>query len=107
MTCDTVSVSQDEDADNRTERTWGNIELRTRYSHVDLIHMIGGADLERGAVTRDGCFSTVLIQDSYHKKCLTCRRAGFRIRICISFLKLLHRMKTKTDYYGKKEKYKN
>jgi hypothetical protein len=52
---ETVSLSQDEDADNRTERTWGNIELRTRYSHVDLIHMIGGADIERGTVTRDGC----------------------------------------------------
>ena len=47
-----MSFSQDEDADNRTERTWGNIELRTRYSHVDLIHMIGGADIERGTVTR-------------------------------------------------------
>jgi hypothetical protein len=52
---ETVPLSQDEDADNRTERTWGNIELRTRYSHVDLIHMIGGADIERGTVTRDGC----------------------------------------------------
>ena len=23
--------------------------MRTKYSHVDLIHMIGGADLERGS----------------------------------------------------------
>ena len=34
-------LSNDEDADNRTERTWGDIEKRTKYSHVDLIHMIG------------------------------------------------------------------
>ena len=33
--------SNDEDADNRTERTWGDITYRTKYSHVDLIHMIG------------------------------------------------------------------
>ena len=33
--------SNDEDADNRTERTWGDTEKRTKYSHVDLIHMIG------------------------------------------------------------------
>merc|ERR1712141_135617 len=49
-----VPVSNDEDADNRTERTFGDIEQRKKYSHVDLIHMIGGADLERGAVTAGG-----------------------------------------------------
>jgi len=49
-----VPISNDEDADNRTERTWGDIEKRTKYSHVDLIHMIGGADLERGTVTSGG-----------------------------------------------------
>jgi len=46
-----VPISNDEDKDNRTERTWGDIEKRTKYSHVDLIHMIGGADLVRGTVT--------------------------------------------------------
>jgi len=46
-----VPISNDEDADNRTERTWGDTEKRTKYSHVDLIHMIGGADLVRGTVT--------------------------------------------------------
>merc|ERR1712226_53695 len=49
-----VPISNDEDKDNRTERTYGDIEQRKKYSHVDLIHMIGGADLERGAVTAGG-----------------------------------------------------
>merc|ERR1711974_378540 len=44
----------DEDADNRVERTWGDIEGRKKYSHFDLIHMIGGVDTERGAVTSGG-----------------------------------------------------
>ena len=42
---------KDEDADNRTERTHGDVEGRKKYSHVDLIHMIGGMDAERGTVT--------------------------------------------------------
>merc|ERR1712223_322760 len=50
-----VPVSNDEDADNRVERTWGDIEGRKKYSHFDLIHMIGGVDTERGAVTRVIC----------------------------------------------------
>merc|ERR1712012_581798 len=49
-----VPVSIDEDADNRTERTFGDIEQRKKYSHVDLIHMIGGMDAERGTVTAGG-----------------------------------------------------
>merc|ERR1712156_564347 len=49
-----VPVSNDEDADNRVERTWGDIEGRKKYSHFDLIHMIGGVDTERGAVTSGG-----------------------------------------------------
>lgn len=49
-----VPVSNDEDADNRTERTFGDIEQRKKYSHVDLIHMIGGMDGERGVVTSGG-----------------------------------------------------
>jgi len=49
-----VPVSNDEDADNRTERTYGDIEGRKKYSHVDLIHMIGGMDAERGTVTSGG-----------------------------------------------------
>lgn len=49
-----MPISNDEDKDNRTERTYGDIKQRKKYSHVDLIHMIGGADLERGAVTAGG-----------------------------------------------------
>ena len=38
----------------RIERTYGDIESRKKYSHVDLIHMIGGVDMERGTVTSGG-----------------------------------------------------
>ena len=51
---ESVPVSNDEDADNRTERTFGDVTLRKKYSHVDLIHMIGGMDAERGTVTAGG-----------------------------------------------------
>jgi len=51
---ESVPVSNDEDADNRTERTWGDITLKTKYSHVDLIHMIGGVDTERGTAVSGG-----------------------------------------------------
>jgi hypothetical protein len=43
-----------QDDDNRTERTFGDITQRKKYSHVDLIHMIGGMDAERGTVTAGG-----------------------------------------------------
>jgi len=46
-----VPVSNDEDKDNRTERTWGDVEAKKKYSHVDLITMIGGVDMNRGSVT--------------------------------------------------------
>merc|ERR1719219_3024649 len=46
-----VPVSNDEDKDNRTERTWGDVEAKKKYSHVDLITMIGGVDMDRGTVT--------------------------------------------------------
>ncbi len=49
-----MSYSYWQDADNRTERTWGNVEQRKKYSHVDLVHMIGGMDGERGSVTAGG-----------------------------------------------------
>jgi len=51
---ESVPISNDEDADNRTERTWGDITVRKKYSHVDLIHMIGGMDAERGTITAGG-----------------------------------------------------
>lgn len=49
-----VPISKDEDADNRVERTWGDVGSKAKYSHFDLIHMIGGVDTERGAVTSGG-----------------------------------------------------
>jgi len=40
--------------DNGVERTWGDVETKKKYSHIDLIHMIDGADGERGSVTAGG-----------------------------------------------------
>jgi len=42
-------VVHDNEDNNEIVRTSGDIEIKKKYSHVDLIHMIGGADLERGA----------------------------------------------------------
>jgi len=73
---ESVPESNNEDADNRTERTFGDITQRKKYSHVDLIHMIGGADLERGTVTAGGrgyylmgpavCLQQALVQLAMH-----------------------------------------
>jgi len=50
-----VPVGDDEDVSNRTERTHGDLlGQRKKYSHVDLVHMIGGMDSERGTVTAGG-----------------------------------------------------
>uniref|UniRef100_A0A7N6BPU7 Serine--tRNA ligase, cytoplasmic n=1 Tax=Anabas testudineus TaxID=64144 RepID=A0A7N6BPU7_ANATE len=45
-----VPISNDEDADNKVERTWGDCDVQKKYSHVDLVVMIDGFDGERGAV---------------------------------------------------------
>uniref|UniRef100_A0A8C7Y511 Serine--tRNA ligase, cytoplasmic n=1 Tax=Oryzias sinensis TaxID=183150 RepID=A0A8C7Y511_9TELE len=45
-----VPISNDEDADNKVERTWGDCSAQKKYSHVDLVVMIDGYDGERGAV---------------------------------------------------------
>lgn len=50
---ESVPVSNDED-ENKVERTFGDCEMRKKYSHVDLIHMIDGMDGERGAVVSGG-----------------------------------------------------
>ena len=31
-------------------RTFGDITVRKKYSHVDLIHMIDGAEMDKGAI---------------------------------------------------------
>ncbi|CAF1265282.1 unnamed protein product [Adineta ricciae] len=45
---DSVPVSDDE-ANNITERTFGDVETRKPYSHIDLMYRIDGYDGERGA----------------------------------------------------------
>lgn len=48
---DDIFSFQDE---NGIERTFGDVVTRKKYSHVDLVVMIDGADNERGAVTSGG-----------------------------------------------------
>lgn len=38
---DSVPVNDNED-ENKVERTYGDCEFKKKYSHVDLIHMIDG-----------------------------------------------------------------
>merc|ERR1711953_1172996 len=44
-----VPISNDEDADNAIVRMVGDVKLDKKYSHVDLIQMVDGVDLERGS----------------------------------------------------------
>ncbi|XP_048740826.1 serine--tRNA ligase, cytoplasmic-like [Ostrea edulis] len=46
-------ISNDED-ENGVERTFGDCESRKKYSHVDLVVMVDGVDIERGSVTAGG-----------------------------------------------------
>ncbi|EYB83027.1 hypothetical protein Y032_0345g3124 [Ancylostoma ceylanicum] len=48
-----VPVSNDE-ANNRVERTFGDITSRKKYSHVDLVVMIDGFDGDRGTTVAGG-----------------------------------------------------
>lgn len=50
LTHESVPISNDEDADNAVERTFGDCETRKRYSHVDLVVMVDGYEGEKGAV---------------------------------------------------------
>ncbi|XP_028131108.1 serine--tRNA ligase, cytoplasmic [Diabrotica virgifera virgifera] len=50
---ESVPVDDNED-NNKVERTFGDCESRKKYSHVDLIVMIDGMDGERGAVVSGG-----------------------------------------------------
>lgn len=50
---DSVPVDDNED-NNRIERTFGDCAQKKDYSHVDLIHMIDGMDGERGAAVSGG-----------------------------------------------------
>lgn len=46
---ESVPVDDNED-NNKVERTFGDCGTRKKYSHVDLICMIDGVDTERGTV---------------------------------------------------------
>ncbi|VEN56348.1 unnamed protein product [Callosobruchus maculatus] len=50
---ESVPVDDDED-NNKIERTFGDCQIRKKYSHVDLIHMIDGMDGERGTTVSGG-----------------------------------------------------
>ncbi|PAV89699.1 hypothetical protein WR25_16715 [Diploscapter pachys] len=50
---DTVPVSDNED-NNRTERTFGDVTIKKKYSHVDLVVMVDGFDGERGTMVAGG-----------------------------------------------------
>lgn len=43
-----VPISNDEDADNKVERIWGDCSVRKKYSHVDLVVMVDGFEGEKG-----------------------------------------------------------
>ncbi|XP_078500341.1 serine--tRNA ligase, cytoplasmic [Lissotriton helveticus] len=45
-----VPISNDEDNDNKVERTWGDCTVRKKYSHVDLVVMVDGYEGEKGAI---------------------------------------------------------
>ncbi|XP_067913326.1 serine--tRNA ligase, cytoplasmic isoform X1 [Heterodontus francisci] len=45
-----VPISNDEDADNKVERTWGDFSAMKKYSHVDLVVMVDGFEGEKAAV---------------------------------------------------------
>jgi len=49
ITADTCPVGNDEDKDNVIERTIGDCEKKTKYSHVDLVVMVDGFEGEAGA----------------------------------------------------------
>ncbi|CAH1996565.1 unnamed protein product [Acanthoscelides obtectus] len=50
---ESVPVDDDED-NNKVERTFGDCQAKKKYSHVDLIHMIDGMDGERGTTVSGG-----------------------------------------------------
>lgn len=45
-----VPISNDEDNDNKVERTFGDCGTKKKYSHVDLVVMVDGFEGDKGAV---------------------------------------------------------
>ena len=37
--------------DNTVERTFGDTTAKLRYSHMDLVYMVDGVDMQRGTIT--------------------------------------------------------
>lgn len=50
---ESVPISDNED-ENKVERTFGDCTANSKYSHVDLIHMIDGVNVEKGVVVSGG-----------------------------------------------------
>lgn len=50
---ESVPVNDDEE-NNKVERTFGDCNQKKKYSHMDLIHMIDGMDGEKGAMVSGG-----------------------------------------------------
>eukprot|EP00475_Leptophrys_vorax_P023006 TRINITY_DN31340_c2_g1_i1.p1 TRINITY_DN31340_c2_g1~~TRINITY_DN31340_c2_g1_i1.p1 ORF type:complete len:494 (-),score=54.49 TRINITY_DN31340_c2_g1_i1:20-1501(-) len=50
---DSVPVDNNED-NNAVVRTWGEPRAEAKWNHVDLVHMLGIADIERGSQTAGG-----------------------------------------------------
>jgi len=46
---DTVALGDDEETANIIERTVGNTDVTHKYSHVDLVAMVDGVDMEAGS----------------------------------------------------------
>lgn len=57
--------------ENGVERTFGDCEVKKKYSHVDLIQMIDGMDGERGAAVSGsrGYFLKVLYTPPLTSSC--------------------------------------
>ena len=36
--------------DNRVERTFGDCSIRKQYSHIDLLHMLDGVEMQKATV---------------------------------------------------------
>lgn len=50
---ESVPVNDDE-ANNRVEKEWGEVGVQRKYSHIDLVTMVDGFDGEKGAVVAGG-----------------------------------------------------
>lgn len=73
---ESVPVSDNED-NNAVVETYGDCEIRKKYSHIDLIKMIDGVDAEMGAVVSGNrgyflkgpavCLQVALVQECLHR----------------------------------------